>query len=147
MANVSKIGAKRNFLRAQDIVKAKKRGFSGVILKVEMHVPDVNATGVLTFDTDIVEGSNRMPINDAIVADIAAKAGTETDAWPGYGVTFGVRDYSDRGFPPGFVVVAVADPKTVAKGRKTKPTYKLSDTTTATGPEPVFEGLTDECPF
>lgn len=147
MANVSKIGAKRNFLRAQDIVKARKRGFSGVILKVEMHVPDVNATGIITFDTDIIEGSNRMPINDAIVADIASKAGPETDEWVGWGITFGVKDYSDRGFPPGFVVVKVADPKTVKTSRKTKPQYKASDAMAATGPEPVFDGLADECPF
>lgn len=147
MANVKNIGAKRNFLRAQDIVKAKKRGFSGVILKVEMHVPDVNATGVITFDTDIVEGSNRMPINDAITASIAAVAGPETDMWPGFGLVMGVKDYSDRGFPPGFVVVKVVDPKQVAKGRKTKATYKLGDATAAIGPEPVFDGLEEECPF
>lgn len=147
MANVKNVGAKRNFLRAQDIIKAKKRGFSGVILKVEMHVPDVNATGIITFDSDVVEGSNRMPVNDAIVASIAKVAGDETDNWGGYGVVFGVKDYSDRGFPPGFVVVKVVDPKQVVKNRKTKPTYKVSDSTAAAGPEPVFDGLEDECPF
>lgn len=143
---VRKLGS---FLTGTLVQKAKKKGVAGVIGGVRSNVRGVNQTYVIDFDCDVLPGVSSWPVPDRQADFLADKISRNERDWVGYGVKLAVKDYSDKGFPPGLVVVSVATPAVASKSRKSKPQY-FDGIATGSDLENHLKDapLTDEeCPF
>jgi len=140
---VQKLG---KFIKAQTVIDHKKKGVAGVIARVR---PDDMKPGrfIIDFDTELTTAGGqswRVPQKQAEV--LADQISPNENHWVGCGIKLAVRDYSDQGFDPGFVVSEVVSRAGMAKRkRKSSPTTDVVHRSVDEGPVPVFTD--EECPF
>lgn len=127
----SKVEPKGKFsqlLKGSDLVAAKKKGITGVILQVRDAPANFGAPFIIDFDTEVMKGISSWPLNITQARKLQDMLGDDMDNWPGCAVALGLTMANNPKLNkdvPSLVVTAVLNAREAAKKRTSKPTLRV----------------------